>query len=288
LCLAAGLIWLTARTVEVTAFVARKRGCERDVNAVNALRFSERATPAKSPIGRCAFGTSDSKQETSMARFSISRLSTSHRHYIFLASVAALSAFSIVNAFENYRASAGREAMARCANVTIPAATAIAACSTVIDRAPKAGWAYANRGLAYSSSFQPDRAIADLDTAIGIDPDYARAYAVRAVVYGVKGDREREIADYTSAITLNPADAQSYSNRAVAHFQNGETELAIADASQAIEINPKLAAAYVNRAAAHKKTGDLAHAIEDYRSALAINPADQTSADGLKRLGSGG
>src|SRR5579871_1932794 len=232
------------------------------------------------------------KKETSMLRFSMSRLSTTHRHYIFIGCALAISVMNVVNLIVDHYATnerqALRDAVASCADVTIPAGTSIAACSTVIGKNPKASWAYANRGLAYSSAMQQDRAIADLDTAISIDPDYARAYAIRAVAYGVKGDREREIADCTRAVTLNPADAQSYSNRAVANFLSGKSESAIADASRAIEINPRLAAAYINRAVAREKSGDRTRAIDDYRSALALSPGNWASADGLKRLGVGG
>jgi tetratricopeptide (TPR) repeat protein len=226
------------------------------------------------------------QKEISMPRFALPRISSNHRNIMFIAVAVGFSVLNLIVHFDARTERAElRGVVASCADVTIPAASAIAACSTVVGSNPKASWAYANRGLAYASSMQQDRAIADLDLAISIDPEYARAYAIRAVAYGSKGDRAREIADYTKAIALNPADAQSYSNRAVAHLQNGENELAIADASRAIEINPKLAAAYVNRAAAHQKSGDSARAIEDYRSALAINPGDRSSADGLKRLG---
>jgi tetratricopeptide (TPR) repeat protein len=226
-----------------------------------------------------------------MPRFSLSRLSTAQRHYMFIASAVGLSAISVLNMFLDHQARTERKALldasAICLNVKVPPTPAIAACSIVIGRNAKAGWAYANRGLAYASSMQQDLAIADLDTAISIVPNFAWAYAIRAAAYSLKGDREREIADYTKAIALNPADAQSYSNRAVAYLQNGESELAIADTSRAIEINPKLVAAYINRAAAHKKAGDDTRAIEDYRSALALKPGDPTSIDGLKRLGAG-
>jgi tetratricopeptide (TPR) repeat protein len=228
------------------------------------------------------------QQEISMPRFALSRLSTNRRNIVFLGSLLSFSVVCLMDYQARTERQALRDGAASCADVTIPAATAVAACSAVIGSNPKASWAYANRGLAYSSSMQQDRAIADLDMAISIDLEYARAYAIRAVAYGLKGDRARAIADYTKAIALNPADALTYSNRASAHLQNGESKLAIADASRAIEINPKLAAAYFNRAAAYKKTGDTARAIEDYRSALALNPGDPRSTDGLKRLGVGG
>ena len=58
--------------------------------------------------------------------------------------------------------------VAHCIDVRIPAEAAIAACSDVISAYPKAVWAYTNRGLAYGSSGDQDRAIDDLDTAIGL------------------------------------------------------------------------------------------------------------------------
>src|SRR5579859_5400604 len=56
-----------------------------------------------------------------------------------------------------------RDAVATCADVTLPSALAISACSIVIGRNSNASWAYTNRALAYSSELRQDRAIADLD-----------------------------------------------------------------------------------------------------------------------------
>jgi tetratricopeptide (TPR) repeat protein len=177
-----------------------------------------------------------------------------------------------------------RSAVASCMNVTIPSEPAIAACSAVIRSDAKAAWAYTNRGLAYSSNLDQDRAIADLDTAIGINPTYAMAYAVRAAAYGVKWDWNRALADNTRAIELNPAAALSYSNRAAAYVIKGEYGLAIADATKAIEIDPKLAAAYMNRGDAAEKIGDFDRAIADYREALRLDPGAQPMNEALLRL----
>jgi tetratricopeptide (TPR) repeat protein len=179
---------------------------------------------------------------------------------------------------------ARNKTVADCIDVRTPAEAAIAACSDVINASPKAVWAYTNRGLAYSSSGDQDRAIDDLDMAIGLDRGYARAYAIRATAFNGKGNWDRGIVDLTKAIELNPGDAQSYSNRAAAYMVKGKTDLAIADTTRAIALNPRLAPAYDNRAVAYEKSGRFDLAIADYRSTLAIEPRDRNGRDGLKRL----
>jgi tetratricopeptide (TPR) repeat protein len=179
---------------------------------------------------------------------------------------------------------ARNKTVADCIDVRTPAEAAIAACSDVINASPKAVWAYTNRGLAYSSSGDQDRAIDDLDMAIGLDRGYARAYAIRATAFNGKGNWDRAIVDLTKAIELNPGDAQSYSNRAAAYMVKGKTDLAIADTTRAIALNPRLAPAYDNRAVAYEKSGRFDLAIADYRSTLAIEPRDRNGRDGLKRL----
>ncbi len=86
---------------------------------------------------------------------------------------------------------ARNKTVADCIDVRIAPEAAIAACSDVLGAYPKAVWAYTNRGLAYSSSGEQDRAIDDLDTAIGLDRGYARAYAIRATAFNAKDNWDR-------------------------------------------------------------------------------------------------
>lgn len=64
--------------------------------------------------------------------------------------------------------------------------------------------AYHNRGLAYKNSGSLDAAISDYSRAIRIDSRYASAYVARGNVYAIKGDQDRAIADYDAAIRYDP------------------------------------------------------------------------------------
>ena len=64
--------------------------------------------------------------------------------------------------------------------------------------------AFANRGLAYKSKGQWDRAIADYDEAIRLNPDLAETFTNRGTAYYYKGQLGRALKDYDEAIRLKP------------------------------------------------------------------------------------
>ena len=72
---------------------------------------------------------------------------------------------------------------------------------------------YNNRGNAYRSKGDIDRAIADYSEAIHLDPKYASPYNGRGNVYQDKKDYDRAIADYDQAIRLDPKYALAYNGR---------------------------------------------------------------------------
>ena len=55
--------------------------------------------------------------------------------------------------------------------------------------------AYSNRGRAYASLGQPERAMEDFDEAIRLDPELAPAYYNRGSLYGNLGQPQRAIQD---------------------------------------------------------------------------------------------
>ena len=107
--------------------------------------------------------------------------------------------------------------------------------------------AYNNRGSAYQSKDEIDRAIKDYNKAIKLNPDYALAYYNRGSAYQSKDEIDRAIKDYNKAIKLNPNYASAYNNRGNAYQDKGEIDQAFKDYNKAIKLNPDYALAYYNR-----------------------------------------
>ena len=112
-----------------------------------------------------------------------------------------------------------------------------------------------NRGNAWRSKQEYDRAIADCTEAIRLDPKLAVAYNNRGFAWNEQEEYDRAIADYDEAIRLDPKYAAAYSNRGFAWHDKGEHDRAIADYTEAIRLDPKLAVGYNNRGSAWRRQG---------------------------------
>jgi tetratricopeptide (TPR) repeat protein len=65
--------------------------------------------------------------------------------------------------------------------------------------------AYINRGNAYHSKGDYDRAIADYNKVIELNPKHAEAYNNRGATHEKKQDHRKAIADYRAALSIDPS-----------------------------------------------------------------------------------
>jgi lipoprotein NlpI len=154
----------------------------------------------------------------------------------------------------------------------------IAACTRAITSGHLSSFnltiTFYNRGTAWNSKGDYDRAIADFNEAILLRPEYASAYNNRGNAWGNKGGYDRAIEDYSEAIRLTPNYALAYNNRGKAWNHKGDYDRAIADYSEAIRLNPKDAWAYVNRGVTRFAQGRFELANADFSEGLRMKPTD--------------
>ena len=154
----------------------------------------------------------------------------------------------------------------------------ISVCSGIIQSGRAKGRdlavAHTERGIAYVTLLDYDRALLDFGEAIRIDPSFARAFANRGAVYGAKQDFEKALADFSRVLTLEPRSAHAFADRAGMHRLNGQDDAAIKDYTEAIRIDPAFADAILNRAITLAGTGKCAEAIPDFTRAIELNPRD--------------
>ncbi|MCH9051327.1 MAG: tetratricopeptide repeat protein [Proteobacteria bacterium] len=130
--------------------------------------------------------------------------------------------------------------------------------------------AFTNRGLAYKSKGQWDRAIADFSEAIRLKPDFVTAFNNRGNAYYGKGQFDRAIKDYDKAIHLNPDLAEAFSNRGNVYRKKGQFDRAIEDYDKAIHLKPEDGRIFANRGLAYEKKGAPSQALRDFQRARAL------------------
>jgi tetratricopeptide (TPR) repeat protein len=150
----------------------------------------------------------------------------------------------------------------------------ITICSALIQSGRLSGRdlaiAHTDRGVAYVTLLDYDRALQDFDQAIRVDGTYAKAFANRGAVYGAKQDFDKAIEDFTRVVTLEPASAHAFADRAGMHRLNGQHGEAIRDYSEAIRLDPAFAEAILNRALMLAGTSRCGDAIPDFTRAIEL------------------
>lgn len=136
--------------------------------------------------------------------------------------------------------------------------------------------AYNNRGVAFRSNGELDRAIDDYDQAIRLMPDYYVAINNRGVALMAKGEFDRAIMDFDRVIQLKPDYLAAFGGRAAAYGHKGLPDRAIGDLDVIIKADPKNAALIRERGAMKAKIGDQVGAEADFRRAEALASSGAT------------
>lgn len=125
--------------------------------------------------------------------------------------------------------------------------------------------AYINRGIAYGSLGNHQKALADFSTAIHLDQKNANAYTGRSYAYLNIGNYNQAIADSNRAIELDPNNSMHYNVRGYAYFRLEIYQQAIVDYNKVIELDPQNAMVYASRGDTYNKLGNIEEAIQDYK-----------------------
>ena len=137
-----------------------------------------------------------------------------------------------------------------------------------LSKNPDSWLALINRGNAYFSKEDYDRAIRDFGQVIHLKPEYAEAYNSRGNAFNNKGQYDAAIKDLDKALELKSDYAEAYNNRGIALSSKGQYDAAIKDFDKALELKSDDAAAYNNRGSALSVKGQYDAAIKDFDKAL--------------------
>jgi protein O-mannosyl-transferase len=156
----------------------------------------------------------------------------------------------------------------------------------VIKKYPKCSAAYINRGNAYVTDENYEKAISDFTNAIKYEPLAADAYIDRAVAKSNSSDIDGALDDYDIAISIGPATDKMYSERAVLKLGLQDVTGAYDDFSAAIKLDSTNEKYYNQRGIIFGMSGKLEEAITDFSKAIELSPeyADAYSNRGLAEM----
>ena len=153
--------------------------------------------------------------------------------------------------------------------------------SKKIEKEPNNATNYYNRGNAYYSLKEYEKAINDYNKAIELNPSYALAYNNRGVSLDNLKKYNEAIHDYNKAIELDPNYSVSYFNKGLAYRELGKYEEAINNYSSAIKLNSNNSSYYTNRGVCYYYSREFKNAINDFKNAIKLNP-DNNSVSKLR------
>src|SRR5438067_10105828 len=140
----------------------------------------------------------------------------------------------------------------------------------VID--PRTAAALVNRGHAYMSQGDIDKAIDDFNQALNISPAFALAYFSRGTVWAIKKNLRLALMDYDKLLRIDAKFVAGFLGRGAVRIDMNDVDGAFADFNRALIIDPDNVGAFYQRGSAYWKTGDYDKALNDFDYALKLNP----------------
>lgn len=110
----------------------------------------------------------------------------------------------------------------------------------------KSPFLYINRGAAYITNNDLDKALSDINLAIELDPSIPEAYYYRGNIQYFNFKIADAVKDYNKAIDLKPDYMAAYYIRAAAKGEQNKYDEAISDYQSALNLKPDLVEAKMN------------------------------------------
>jgi tetratricopeptide (TPR) repeat protein len=131
-------------------------------------------------------------------------------------------------------------------------------------------YTYRERGLAFFSKRDYERAIQDYDQAINLDSRFSDAFDNRCWTLMVIGKLDDALKDCKESLRLRPGSAPTLNSLGFVYLKQGKPDDAIATYNAALQINPKSAYSLYGRGMAKLKKGDAAAGNADVAASKAI------------------
>ena len=149
----------------------------------------------------------------------------------------------------------------------------IAACTRLLSANPADFYAIANRGVAYRTVGDYDRALADIETALRMRPHLAGLYSERGMIFARTGQNTAALRDFDEALRRNATLIQAYFERAMVYEDTGQLDRARADIERALDRDVKLVAGlYADLGQRLAKAGNYNKAIIAFDKSIEIYP----------------
>lgn len=132
--------------------------------------------------------------------------------------------------------------------------------------------AYHQRGVAFATLKQYEKAIADFDAVIERDANNVAAYNDRGNALRKLGESDRAIADFSKVIDSKVRHPAVYTNRGLTWHDKGDYDRALADYNTAVQLDAKFAPAWEAAGSTRQAKGDFANAAVNFKKALKLDP----------------